>query len=394
MKKVQILSLIMAILLVGGCAGKKESIKIGFIGPLTGDAANYGKLMTQAIRIAVDEFNANGGIEGHPIEFIAEDDEGKVEKANIAIEKLIKVNRIFGFVGAVFSSSSLAIAPRAQQNKVIMITPSSTHKDLTSKGDFIFRNVLSDQLQAQVFAMYVYKVMGIRRVAVLYLKNDYSQGLAEDFKARFEKLGGVITAMESGQQGDKDFKAQLTKIKGTGPEALYMPDYVAEMAQILEQAHQLGLKAKILSADGYSNPQIFDLAGDLADGVIFSNSAEEEAIKNPVRQEFEKKYQEKWGVKPDSFSLNSYDAAVILIKAIEKVYNESSPADREKLNLNRDRIREVVAQTSGYNGVSGVITFLPNGDAMKNVGIFMAKDKKYTQLGVYQIENDKLVEVK
>jgi N-acetylmuramoyl-L-alanine amidase len=146
----------------------------------------------------------------------------------------------------------------------------------------------------------------------------------------------------------------------------------------------------------------FDLPETEKKGIdfIFFDLAQNEFLQESsrlaelVQTRFEKKYQEKWGVKPDSFSLNSYDAAVILIKAIEKVYNESSPADREKLNLNRDRIREVVAQTSGYNGVSGVITFLPNGDAMKNVGIFMAKDKKYTQLGVYQIENDKLVEVK
>jgi len=374
---------------------KGDKIKIGFMGPMTGDASNYGKLMSQAVKIAVEEKNATGGIDGHEIELIVEDDEGKVEKANPAIEKLASVDKVYGFVGPVFSSCGLAVAPKAQAAKIVMISPSSTHKDLTSKGNFIFRNVLSDQLQAIVFAKFVKTVMGVNSVAVIYLKNDYSQGLAEDFKKQFEKDGGKITAMESGLQGDKDFKTQLTKIKGTNPEALYMPCYTAEMAQILEQAKQLGLNVKIISSDGYSSPEIFTLAKDLANGVIFANSAEDTGSKNDIRSSFEAKYLKKWGEKPDAFSLNSYDAANMIINAVEKSYLLAKKDGVEEVAISRDQIREIVAGTENYEGVSGNITFMKNsGDAIKNVGIFIADKNEFKQLAVYKIANDELLEIK
>ncbi|MGC8764950.1 MAG: ABC transporter substrate-binding protein [Brevinematia bacterium] len=388
------LCLIFAVMALFAC-GKQQTIKIGFMGPLTGDAANYGKLMSQAVRIAVDEKNAEGGIGGNKITLILEDDEGKVEKANPAIEKLASVDKVLGIVGPVFSSCALAIAPKCQSEKIVMITPSSTHKALTSVGNFIFRNVLSDELQAKVFAKYVFKYMKLRKIAVLHLKNDYSQGLAEDFRTEFEKLGGKIVAFESALQGDKDFKTQLTRIKNANPEALYMPDYVAEMAQIIEQSKQLGLNVKFLSGDGYSNPEIFELIGDNANGVIFANSAEETGELSPIRKEFIEKYEKRWKMKPDAFSMNSYDSAKILINAIEKVYNEMSPEEKKGLKFNRDKIRDYVAATENYNGASGVVTFLKEkGDAIKNVGIFIAENKNYRQLQAFTIKDDELVEIK
>ncbi len=379
------------VLLVLGCASKPKEIAVGFIGPLTGDAANYGKLSLQAVQIALEEINSQGGIAGLPVKLYVEDDEGKPEKANAAFEKLYGVNKIYGFVGPMFSSCALAIAPKAQAAKVVMISQSATHKDVTSKGDFIFRNVLSDQLQAEVFGRYVAEKLGIKKVAILYIKNDYSQGLAMDFKRVYEASGGQVVAVETGVQGDKDFKTQLTKIKEANPEALYIPNYVAEMAQILEQAKQLGLKVKILSADGFSNPEIFALAKDLADGVIFSNSADESGIKNPLRDNFVKTYRQKYGEDPDAFAINAYDAFKVLLLAIKNAAEGSTDG-----KIDRTKIRDFLLNLQGYQGVSGTITFLPSGDAIKNVGIFVAdaKNKTYKQTAVYKVENGKLVEVK
>jgi len=323
---------------------------------------------------------------------VAEDSEGKQEKAVAAMEKLASVDRILGLVGAVFSSSSLAIAPRAQQEKIVMISPSSTHPDLTNKGSFIFRDVVSDDVQAKVFAKYVYQDMGLRSVAILYTKNDYSQGLANGFKAQFEAEGGKIVGMESGMQGDKDFKTQLTNIKATNPQAIYMPDYVAEINQILQQTQQLGMTGvKMLATDGFSNPEILQLAGPLANGVVYSGP---ELEKNPLQVAFETKYEAKWTDKPDSFSLNAYDAANILFDAIQAVYQSASPADQKSLNLDRDAIRAKVAAVEGYKGVSGEISFAPNGDAIKNQGILTVANGQYKQLGVYKITDNKLVQVK
>ncbi len=392
MKKWSVLVVLAALMF--GCSGQKvESVKIGFVGPLTGDAANYGKLMTQAVRIAVEEKNQAGGIGGKKVVLIAEDSEGKQDKANAAIEKLASVDKIWGLVGAVFSSSSLAIAPKAEASEIVMISPSSTHKDVTKKGKFIFRTVVTDALQAKVFGHYVYEIAGIKTVAILYIKNDYSQGLAEDFKTTYEAAGGKVVAVETGMQGDKDFKTQLTKIKGMNPEALYIPDYLAEIAQILEQAKELGLNVKILASDGFSNPEIFELAGEDANDVLFSNAAEDKDNEG-IKKAFVKKYTEKWGQEPDAFSLNSYDAANIILNAIETVYGKSSDAVKASFKLDRDAIQKVVAATKNYNGVSGKITFMENGDLIKNMGIYRSVDKTYQQLGVYTLDAGKLVEVK
>ncbi len=395
MKRFTLLIMSVSLLFAFSCgkSGDKlkpgDTIKIGFLGPMTGDAGNYGKLMSQAVKIAVEEQNAAGGIEGHKIQLIVEDTEGKVEKANPAIEKLAGVDKVFGIVGSVFSSCSLAVAPKAEASKIVMISPSSTHKDLPGKGKYIFRDVMSDALQSTVFGKYLAQVEKVKKVAILYVKNDYSQGLALDFKTEFEKNGGTVVAVETALQGDKDFKTQLTKIKGTNPEALYVPNYVAEIAQILEQAKQLGIKVKIYSADGFSNPQIFELAGDLANGVIYTNAAERKASKGKV--EFMKKYSSKWKENPDAFSLNAYDGAKLILAAIKKSVKKESDGS---LSIDRAAIQKAVAVTKDYDGVSGNITFTAEGDLVANIGIYTVENKKYKQIKTFKLDGEKLVEIK
>jgi len=366
-----------------------ETIKIGFLGPMTGDAGNYGKLMSQAVKIAVEEQNAAGGIEGFNVEVIIEDTEGKVEKGNPAIEKLVSVNKVFGIVGSVFSSVSLAVAPKAEASKTVMISPSSTHKDLPNKGKYIFRDVMSDALQAVVFAKYLANVENIKTVAILYVKNDYSQGLAMDFKAQYEKEGGKVVAEETALQGDKDFKTQLTKLKGANAEALYIPNYVAEIAQILEQAKQLDVKAKIFSADGFSNPQILNFAGNLANGITFTQAAEQPASK--TRRDFEAKYRAKWGESPDAFSLNAYDGAKIILAAISGTAKKAADGT---LAIDRSAVQQKVAATKDFDGASGKITFTSNGDLVANIGVYISENNKYKQLKTFILDGDKLIEVK
>jgi branched-chain amino acid transport system substrate-binding protein len=389
MKKISVLFFFLIFIQFTSCGKNQDTIKIGFLGPMTGDSANYGKLMSQAVKIAIDEFNETGGAAGKKAQLIIEDDQGKVEKGNPAIEKLAGVDKVYGIIGAVFSSVSLAVAPKAEASKIVMISPSSTHKDLPDKGKFIFRNVINDALQAVVFGKYLSKIDKIKSVAILYIKNDYSQGLALDFKTEFEKNGGKVTSVETALQGDKDFKTQLTKIKGTNPEALYIPNYVAEIAQILDQAKQLGIKSKIYSADGFSNPEIFTLAGDLTNGVIYTQAAEQSAGQS--RKNFEAKYQQKWGVKPDAFSLNAYDGAKIILTAIRET------AVKEKdgtVKIDRDKVRDIVAKTRDYDGASGKITFTPNGDLMANIGIYTVENRKYKQLKMFKLEGERLIEIK
>ena len=242
-------------------------------------------------------------------------------------------------------------------------------------------------MQAIVFAKYLYQIEKTDSVAILYVKNDYSQGLAMDFKAQFEKEGGKVVAVETGLKGDKDFKTQLTKIKGLKPKALYIPNYVEEIAQIIEQAKQLGITAKIYSADGFSNPKIFELAPKSANGIIFTQIAEN---RSQVKKEFIAKYKSKYGEEPDIFALNSYDGAKILMDAIK----QSAEIKDKKLVIDRDKVRSIVASTKDFDGASGKITFTPNGDLVANIGIWTSENNEYKQIKAYKLENDKIIEIK
>lgn len=372
-------------LFAAGQSEEASSVKIGFIGPMTGDYANYGTLMSQAVKLAAEERNAAGGVAGMTVEVVVEDSEGVPEKGQAAIEKLASVDKVDGIIGAVFSGVSIAIAPRAQAEQIVMISPSSSHKDLPGLGSYIMRTTPSDALQADVAGAYFAEELGIKKLAVLYVKNDYSQGLYEEVKKIFEAKGGEIVAVETAIQGDKDFKTQLTKIKAAAPEAIYIPNYVAEMAQILEQAASLGIDAQFISADGFSNPEIYDLAGDFTNGVIYTGPVEVAATAGSAG--FAADYEAKWGVEPDSFSKNSYDGANIIMDAIEKVYNETGKIDKAA-------VQKEVISTKDYEGVSGSVSFASDGNLIAVQGVFKVVDQKPVQIGVYTVDGMDLVKLK
>ncbi|MCH3907636.1 MAG: ABC transporter substrate-binding protein [Sphaerochaeta sp.] len=368
---------------------KVQGPKIGFIGPMTGDYANYGTLCNNAVKLAIEEYNAKGGIAGKlPITLITEDSEGSVEKGLSAIEKLSSSDKINALIGPVFTGVSFAVGQRVQNEGIVMITPSATHKDITNIGNYVFRTVVSDGLQGEVAGKYFYEVLGYRNIAVLYAKNDYSQGLYEGVKENFEADGGKVTIAETFQVGDKDFKTQLTNIRAAKPEAIYIPNYTAEMAQILEQASELGMKIPFLSCDGFSNPQIFDLAGDFTKGVIYVGPAKAE--ESAAHETFVKNYTAKYGVGPDSFATNSYDAAYILFAAMERAYQKTGGFDRKA-------IRDEVAATKDFQGVNGTMNFEPNGDLVAYQGIYEVTGNTAASVvykGAYTVTGGKLVSVK
>ena len=197
----------------GSSESASSEVKIGFIGPLTGDYANYGTLCRQAVEMAIDECNAKGGIDGMTVKLIAEDSEGDPNKAYAAMEKLANTDKVSAVIGPVLTGEAFSVGPIACELGVLSVTPSASHKDVTNQGDYIFRTTPSDGLQGEVAGKYWYQILGYRKLAVLYAKNDYSQGLYEGMKESFEADGGSIVAVETFMVGDKDFKTQLTKLK-------------------------------------------------------------------------------------------------------------------------------------------------------------------------------------
>lgn len=366
-------------------SSEAASPKVGFIGPMTGDYANYGVLSNNSAMFAIEQLNAKGGIAGKVrVTLVTEDSEGSVEKGLSSIEKLSSADRIVGLIGPVFTGVSFAVGERVQNEGIVMISPSATHADITSIGDYVFRTVVSDGLQGEVAGRYFREVLGYNTIGVLYAKNDYSQGLYEGMTASFEEVGGKVTIAESFNVGDKDFKTQLTRIRSARPEAIYIPNYTAEMAQILEQASQLGMRIPFLSCDGFSNPEIYNLAGAFTDGVIYVGPAK--VKESPAFNKFVADYTAKFGVGPDSFAINAYDGTNILLAAMEKVYNQTGKFDRKA-------IRDAVAATKDYPGVSGVINFADNGDLVAYQGLYKVNKTTPEYLGTFTVVDGKLVQI-
>ncbi len=362
-------------------SASSDTYTIGFIGPLTGDNANYGIRCSNAARLAIDEINAAGGIGGKQLALIAENSLGTVDGAIAAYEKLVYSDNVCAIIGPVFTSPALAVAQRCYEDGIVMVSPSATHKDVTAVGDYVYRTVPSDSLQSEVAAHYFYEVLGYRNIACLYAMNDYSQGLATGVEEIFTELGGTVSAMETCMVGDKDFRTQLGVIANTDAEAIYIPNYTVEDAQILEQAYQLGMDLPFLSSDGFSDPEIYNLAGDFTDGVIYVGPAQAEA--STLLADFQEAYSAAYnGDMPDSFATNAYDATYILAQAIER----AGSADRELIN-------QEVKATDDFSGANGIINFAANGDMVASQGVYEVDGTTPVYLGSFQVVDGHIVQV-
>lgn len=346
---------------------ESEEIKIGAIFPLTGEGAKYGEDAKLGIDLAVEEINAAGGIKGKKIQVVYEDSQAAPSQGVAAIQKLITVDKVPVIIGAMASSVTLAIAPIAEENKVVLLSPASSAATITEAGDYIFRNEFSDAYGGKAQAELTWDELGIRDVAILYVNNDYGVGVADTFKKTFESLGGNITAVEVFEQGATDFRTQLTKIKDSNPEAIFLIGY-KETILILKQAKELGIETQILSTPMFEDPEILEKVGDLAEGVIyiyyggFDPKSEEEQIKV-----FVSSFNEKYGREPGYYTALSYDATKIISVAIEKG------------GFNSEGIKSALYDIKDYPGLTGSTSFDENGDVIKPVTLKTVKDGKFVE---------------
>lgn len=321
------IALAVSVLVVTGCQKKEAAvIKIGTILPISGAVSTYGIQTRDAISLAFDEINAAGGVLGKQLELIAEDDEANPEKTTNAFKKLTAQDKVNVIIGALTSKCTLAITSLAQANKVLLISTSSTNDTVTDAGDFIFRACYNDSFQGQVVAQYAYDSLKAKNAAVLYdISNDYSVGLTENFKSKFEALGGKMIASESYNTGDKDFNAQLTKIKATNPDVLLLPDYYNTVSLIAKQVRAQGITIPLLGADGWD--EIVNNAGDEALNGFYSNHYSPEGD-DPMIQKFVSSYKAKFGVEPNALAALGYDTAYLVAEAIK---NAGTATDSQKI---------------------------------------------------------------
>ena len=347
------LALLAVVALAAVSLNAQDPIKVGEFASLTGGSASFGQSSHKGTALAVEELNAAGGVLGRKIELITEDDQSLAGQPATIVKKLISQDKVVAILGEVASSKSLEAAPICQQNGIPMITPASTNPKVTEVGDYIFRICFIDPFQGTVMAKFA-QAKGWKKVAVLTdVKQDYSVGLSEFFVKSFTGAGGTISKEQKYSSGDKDFKPQLTSIKASQPDAIFVPGYYAEVSLIAKQARMLGIKVPLLGGDGWVGDSLLKVAGNSLDGSFFSChfSADDKA---PKVQEFVSKYKAKYGAVPDDMAALGYDSAMILAAALRKAGTTEPKA-----------LRDAIASTRDHDGITGRITLDEKRNATK-----------------------------
>ena len=362
-----ILAISLALILPGCKKSGQNEILIGEYESLTGAEATFGISSNNGLKLAVDEINSSGGVLGKQIKLITYDDQCKPSEAATVVQKLINKDMVVGIIGEVASSRSKAGAQICQSNKIPMVTPASTNPDVTGIGDYIYRVCFIDPFQATVVSKFAINSLKIKRMAVFQdVRNAYSTGLAEFFMTQFKELGGEIVEFQSYSAGEKDFKAELTRIKAKNPEGIFIPGYYTDVGLIAIQAREIGLTCPLLGGDGWESDKLTEgTAKNALEGCFFSTHVSTDDP-SPVIQNFITKYKAKYNMMPDAMSFLAYDAGMILFDAIKRAGSTEA-----------EKIKNALASTKDFNGVSGKISINEQRNAVKPAVILEIRDGKF-----------------
>lgn len=350
----------------GTSGGDSGPILVGYYGDLSGRTSSFGQSTKNGVEMAADEINKAGGINGRQIRVITEDDQGEPNKAATVVTKLINQDKVHALLGEVASSNSLAAAPKAQEAHIPMISPSSTNPAVTQVGDYIFRVCFIDPFQGEVMAKFAANNLKAKRAAILYdFNSDYSRGLYEFFKRSFTNLGGQVVAEKSYTQGDRDFSGQLTAIRAANVDVIYVPGYYGEVGVIANQTKQLGIKAPLLGGDGWDAPQLWQLGGASLNGDYISNHYSVDDP-SPAIRKFVADYQSRYNIQPDALAALGYDSMKVLADAISRAGTTDSA-----------KLRDAIAQTKNFPGVTGQISIDADRNAVKPAVVLKLQDSKF-----------------
>ena len=351
----------------GNPAGGGDTIAIGEFASLTGKEAAFGQSSHRGTLLAMEEINAAGGVLGKKINFIFEDNRTTPGESATIAKKLITRDNVVAVLGEVASGRSLEAAPICQANKIPMISPSSTNPKVTETGDYIFRVCFTDPFQGKLLAEFAKRSMKAKNVAIFAdVSAPYSMGLAQYFKEPFVANGGRIAAEQKYTGGDKDFKAQLTAIKSENPDAIFVPGYYTEAGLIVSQARQLGITVPLFGGDGWEAPELIQIAGKALEGTFYSThfSAENQ---DPKVQKFVQNYRSKNNNEtPDAMAALGYDSAMVLADAIKRAGTTDSL-----------KLRDAIAATKDYDGLTGKTTLDAQRNATKSAVIITVKDGQF-----------------
>jgi branched-chain amino acid transport system substrate-binding protein len=345
----------------------RSAIKIGYFGDMTGPTFNFGRSAYNGVLMAAAEINQYGGINGRQIDVVFEDDKGSPEEAARLTAKLIDKDKVVAIIAGGTSGNSRAAAPKAQSSRVPLISPSSTDPAVTQAGDYIFRTCFVDSFQGEVMASFAANTLKAKKAAILFdFNSPYGRGLTEFFESSFRKLGGDIVNKQSYMQGDADFKGQLSSIKAAEPDVIYIPGYYGDVALIAKQARALGLQQPLLGGDGWDAPELWQLGGDALNNSYMSTHYSVDDP-SPAIQAFVKEYKQRYGnLVPDAHAALAYDAARVLFDALGRAGTTDSA-----------KLRDALAQTKNFGGVTGIINMDADRNAIKPAVVLKLHDAAF-----------------
>lgn len=343
-------SLLLALSLTSAGAASAADFRIGAAEALSGPAAQYGQSIRNGLELAAEQINAAGGINSNPVILVIEDEQGKKEEAINAFKKLIFQDKVLMLFGPTLSSSAQAANPIAQGAKIVVFGTSNTADGITTIGDHVFRNSVTEADVLPVTIATAVKHTGIKKVAVFYGNDDvFTKSGYDNFKKALEDLKIPVTTTETFAKGDVDFKAQLTKIKSTNPDAIVLSALLAEGAPIMVQARQLGLNVPVIGGNGMNSVKVFDLAKGASDG-LWVGSPWSIQNETPENSAFIAAYNKKFNAMPDQFAAQAFDALQITAHALKDLKLSG--------NLAKDRqaIRDALPGVS-HTGATGAFKF-------------------------------------
>ena len=349
-----------------GAKASGDSITIGTVTTNSGTAAAYGEAEVKGFELAVSEINAKGGINGKKVKLESMDDKGDATEASNAYNKLAGDNNVLAVAGPTISATTAAVAPLADQSKLVTIAPAAT-SDSIETGNYLFRTCFKDSYQGEVAARFAAENLKVKKVAVLYGTGDpYSSGVGEAFAKAAEKLGLEVVDKESSSSADDtEYSAQLQKIQASGAELLYAPYYYSVAGPyIIPQARSVGFEGYVMGPDGYDG---LKLTGDKSqyNKTYYTTHYSADDNTNTKVQDFIKSYKSKNNAEPNTFAALGYDTIYMIKQAIEKAGK----------NATREDVRNAVASMT-FDGVTGKFTMDKSGSPTKSVIVLEMKDGK------------------
>jgi branched-chain amino acid transport system substrate-binding protein len=360
-----------------------QDIPIGFFAPITGPAAADGTSAKHAVELGLKEVNDGGGINGRKVNLIIYDDRLNPQEAVAIANKLIEKDKVVGVASGSYSGPTRVTAPIFQKAGMPMVAGYAVHPDVTwdpkekKPNDFCFRNGFLGEIEGAAAAEFAVKNLKGKKMALIFMDNDFGRAISSGFAVRAEKLGATILTKQMYKfPGEKDFRPFLTRIKEGNPDIIFAAGYYNEAASIVRQSKELGIKSQILGEEGFDSPKFLEIAGPAAEGVIIATNLDRDDPR-PLVQNFLKNYRKAYNEDADMVGASSYDAFMILVNAIRKA------------GTNPKAIQKALLETKDYNGLTGKISRFVQGEVVKPVQIQVVKDGKFRRLGV--VDNPEVI---